>query len=104
MYMRRLRNVHTPVFFHLYIKLKCLFARSFNLANCSLVSRLLSLVLPAFHTASDKSLGDKPGNEASKLHVFKGLHVAMKNLCEPSDCIVPPVTAVSIALIGVTIP
>ena len=33
--------------------------------NCSLVPRVLSLAV-AFHTASDKTLGDKPGNEATK--------------------------------------
>ena len=32
----------------------------------SLVPRLIS---QAFHTASDKSLGDKPGNEATRVEV-----------------------------------
>ena len=48
--------------------------------NChSLVPRFISqafiawsMVLCAFHTASDKSLGDKPGNEAT--YMYTALH------------------------------
>ena len=44
----------------------------------SLVPRLISQVLPAFHTTSDESLGDEPGNETTVqqviFHEWSGIH------------------------------
>ena len=36
------------------------------IAKISLIPKIISQAFTTFHIASDKSLGDKPGNEASQ--------------------------------------
>ena len=71
-----------PIGLPWYLGWKCTLLASFP----GLSPRLLSLAVwkvPAFHTASDKSLGDKPGNEA--IYIW-ACHILMVYIWDEIAC------------------